>query len=325
VIVAPPTPSAKGVYVLNEGIFGQGNSTLSYYDLDSSTIYSDVFFAVNNKHLGDVGNSITIRGTLGYIVVNNSNKIEIIDITTNINVGTIDIGSGRSPRQIAFLNDSVAFVTNLYDDSVLKLDLKLRVTGTRIPVGPNPEGIAIASGKAFVANSGLGSGKTVSVIDLGTLTVTKTIAVGDNPASVQITSQGMVYILCAGSYGDFANPNDDTPARIFVVDPVAERVVDSLVIGGHAFVMAIGPDGRGYTPATNAVIAFNTRTNTVTGQFLPGSFYSVGVEEVSGDVYVSDPKNYTQPGTVFIYSKSGQLQKQFEAGIIPGSFAFKRL
>jgi hypothetical protein len=324
VVVEPPTPSAKGVYILNEGIFGQGNSTLSYYDLDSSKIYNDVFFAVNNKQLGDVGNSITIRGTLAYIVVNNSHKIEIIDITTNVNVGTMSVGSGRSPRQMAFMNDSVAFVTNLYDDSVLKLDLKRMVTGTRIPVGPNPEGIAIASGKAFVANSGLGSGRTLSVIDLGSLTVTNTVTIGDNPASVQTTAQGMVYALCGGSYGDFANPNDDTPAKIVVIDPITERIVDSLVIGGHAFTMAIGADGKGYIPATTGVFAINTRTNSVVGQFLPGSFYGVGIEAVSGDVYLSDPKNYTQPGTVFIYSKDGQIRKQFDAGVIPGSFAFKR-
>jgi hypothetical protein len=134
----------------------------------------------------------------------------------------------------------------------------------------------------------------------------------------------MVYALCGGSYGDFANPNDDTPAEIFVVDPITERIVDSLVIGGHAFTMAIGPDGKGYVPAAHGVLAINTRTNSVVGQFLPGTFYGVGVEAVSGDVYLSDPKNYTQPGTVFIYAKDGQVRKQFDAGVTPGSFAFKR-
>ena len=324
VIVTPPTPSAKGVYILNEGIFGQGNSTLSYYDLDSSRIFNDVFFAANHRQLGDVGNSISIRGALAYIVVNNSDKIEIINVATNLSVGTINVGAGRSPRRMAFLNDSVAFVSNLYDNSILKLDLVRNQTSTRIPVGANPEGIAIASGKLFVANSGLGSGKTLSVIDLGSLTVRNTLTIGDNPAAVQVTPQGAVYALCAGSYGDFNDPHDDTPAKIFAIDPVSERITDSLVIGGHAFTMDIGPDGKGYIPATNGVISVSTRTNSVIGQFLPGVFYSVGVEEVSGDVYLSDPKTYTQPGTVFIYTKDGQERKHFDAGVIPGSFAFKR-
>ena len=119
-----PAPSAKGVYILNEGLFGRGNASMSYYDLESFRVYNNVFSTVNNKSLGDVGNSIVIRGNLGYIVVNNSHKIEVIDINTNVNVGTIFVGAGRSPRQLAFLDDNRALVTNLYDASVLLIDLK---------------------------------------------------------------------------------------------------------------------------------------------------------------------------------------------------------
>ena len=119
--IKPPLANAKGVYILNEGLFGSGSSSLSFYDVKKDSVYNDVFFAVNGRNLGDVGNDIKIRGTRAYIVVNNSNKIEIINTSNHQSIGTINIGAGTSPREIVFVNDSIALVTNLYDTSVVEV------------------------------------------------------------------------------------------------------------------------------------------------------------------------------------------------------------
>lgn len=319
-----PTPSATGVYILNEGNFGRSNSTLSYYDLESFRVERDVFFSVNNKVLGDVGNSMVLHGGFGYIIVNNSHKIEIIELATHRNVGTINVGAGKSPRQMVMLNDSTALVTALYDASVLEVDIKNKAVLRRIPVGANPEGIAIAAGKAFVANSGLGRGRTVSVINLASLSVVRTLVVGDNPVGVQVTPSGFVYIVCVGFYNDLTNPDDDTPARIAVINPTTDALVDSVALGGHGYEIAISMDGKGYAPTTLGVVTVDTRIHRATGVFKPGEFYSIGIEEVSGDIYLADAKNYIQPGTVFVYAPDGRLRTQFDVGLIPGTFAFKR-
>jgi YVTN family beta-propeller protein len=312
------------VYIVNEGNFGRSNSSLSYFDLVSSRVYADVFSAVNGKGLGDVAAGMTIRGNRGYVIVNNSQKIEVIDLASNMNVLTILTGAGSSPRQMAFVNDTLALVTDLYGDLVRRVNPVNGAPGGVVPVGPNPEGIALAGGKAYVANSGFGSGTSVSVISLASMTVTRTLAVGENPVGVAVTPSGTVYVVCGGSYGDFANPLDDTPARIMVIDPAADAVVDSIFIGGHATAIAIGLDGIGYVPGTSEVVRVNTRINKVTGTFVPGSYYGVGVDAASGDVYLTDPKTYVQPGTVSIFAPNGQLRRQFECGLIPGSFGFKR-
>ena len=315
----PPPASSRGVYILNEGGYLQGNSTLSYYDTERGTVTNDVFAAVNNRPLGDVGNSIRIHDTLAYIVVNNSHKIEIIALADHRSTGTIDMGVGRSPRQMAFVNDSIALVTNLFDDSVIPVNLRTRALLPRIPVGGNPDGIAIAAGKAFVANSGGGNGRTVSVLSLSSLTVTGTLAVGDNPVKVQVSSAGEVYVLCAGSF------SPDTPAKMFVIDPHVPAVVDSISFGGHVFEFALTSGGRGYIPVGDSVLVLDTGTRAVTGTFLRGaSFYSIGVDPVSGDVYAGDARNYVQPGSVSIYSPTGTLLRSFNVGIIPGSFAFRQ-
>jgi YVTN family beta-propeller protein len=319
-----PVPSAKGVYIVNEGTWGRGNASLSYYDLATFRAFSDVFGAVNGRSLGDVGNQMVVRNDKGYIVVNNSDRIEIIDLHTHRSEGTIPVPAGSSPRQIAFVGDSILMVTALYDNSVLLYRLEGGAPLGRIQVGGNPEGIVVANGKAYVANSGLGSGNTMSVINLATRAVTTTMTVGDNPAGVALSGDGMVYVVCGGFYNDYMNPDDDTPATIAVVNPGTDAVITSLVIGGHASTIALSPDGRGYVPTTDRVVTIDTRSRTVAGTFLTGYFYGVGVEEVSGDVYLTDPKNFVLPGEVLIYAATGQFRTKFAAGVIPGSIAFKR-
>jgi YVTN family beta-propeller protein len=320
---AIPVPSAKGVYIANEGTWGRGNASLSYYDLDRFQVYNDVFTSVNGKSLGDVANQFVIHGDRGFIVVNNSDKVEVIDIQSNRSVGAIGIGAGTSPRQIAFADDTTAMVTALYDNSVLVLGTRsMSITG-RIPVGANPEGIAIAAGRAFVANSGLGSGSTVTVIDIASRTAIKTLPVGDNPAGVVLSPAGDIYVVCAGFY-DFTDPSNDTPAKLKIIDPHTLSVVDSLFLGEHATNLVVSADGRGYVPASSKVLAIDTRARRVIGTFVKGAYYGIGVEEVSGDVYLTDPKNYVVPGEVAIFAANGQFRTRFTAGVIPGSIAFKR-
>ncbi len=318
-----PVPSARGVYIINQGNFGRANSSLSYYDLVSFHVYNDVFTAVNGKNLGDVAQGMTIRGSSGYVVVNNSRKIEIIDLATNLNTGTISTGTGSSPGQMVFVNDTLALVTDLYANALLVLNIPARRVTGAIPVGPNPAGIAIAGGKAYVSNSGFGSGRTVSVVSLQSLSVVRTLTVADYPAGVEITPSGAVYVVCTGSY-DFTNPANDTPARIMVIDPSSDVVTDSIYIGGHATDIGIGVDGIGYVPSTTEVFRVDTRVHRVTGVFKEAPYFAVGVEAASGDVYLADPKNFIQPGTVSVFAPNGQLRTQFDVGLIPGGFAFKR-
>jgi len=318
------TATARGVYILNEGLWGQGNASLSYLDFDTGQFTDEVFRTANGRPLGDVGNHIVVHNGSAYIVVNNSDKVEIIETHTHRSLGTIDAGAGANPRQIAFVSDTLALLTNLYDASVSVVNLVSQSVVGRIPVGSNPEGIAISSGKAFVANSGFGTGNTVSVINVITLTVSKTIAVADNPADVVRTSDGQIYVLCAGAYGDFSDPNDDTPAQVMVIDPLSETVVDSVFAGGHAFRMSAGRNGRAYIVADVNVLEIDTRNHTVVGPFAAGVFYGVGVEEESGDVYLADARDYVSPGRVVIYSRQGLMRGEYNVGLIPGRFAFNR-
>lgn len=316
-------PGGRGVYILNEGLFGQGNAALSYYDLLNGQVYHDVFGRINGRNLGDVGNAMVVQGDLAYIVVNNSHKIEIVTLATCVSRGTIAFPAGTSPRQMVFVNDSIALVTSLTNGEVLVVDVRTRTVRQSIAVGGGPDGLAIAGGKAFVANSEYGVGRTVSVIDVASLSVLQTMEVGDNVYDVMRISDDIIYILCAGFYNDYNDPNDDTPAWVYAMNTTTLSIVDSVFIGDHAFKMAAG-GSRCYVPVADTVRVINTQSHTAEGTVANGTFYyGVAVDPVSGDILLADARTYTVPGAVQIYSPGGVLKRQFDAGIIPGAFAFK--
>ena len=49
----------------------------------------------------------------------------------------------------------------------------------------------------------------------------------------------------------------------------------------------------------------------------------MAVDPKTGDIYVTDAKNYVMNGMVYRYSNDGVLLNSFEAGIIPSAMLFK--
>jgi hypothetical protein len=54
-----------------------------------------------------------------------------------------------------------------------------------------------------------------------------------------------------------------------------------------------------------------------------GMLYNMAIEPKTGDIYVTDAKNYMMNGTVYRYSNDGVLLSSFEAGVIPSAMLFK--
>src|SRR5687767_12691559 len=72
-----------GVFVVNEGNFQHADGSISYINPSSGEVSYDLFGAVNSgRALGDVVQSMTIDNDQAYIVVNNSNKIEVVNANT---------------------------------------------------------------------------------------------------------------------------------------------------------------------------------------------------------------------------------------------------
>ncbi len=321
----PITPQGpRGLYILNEGNFQRGNATLSFYIPDSNIVYNDLFESVNGRPLGDVGNSITVHDGLAYLVINNSHKIEIIDAATHKAVRTISSPAGASPRQVAFATNGYGFISNLLDNSVSVYNPSTGALDDRIPVGANPDGIAAAGNIVVVANSGFGAGKTVSLIDADTREVVKTVSVGDYPTSVLPLSQYTAAVLCTGDFGDFTDPNDDTPGMLYILDLQTRRVADSLLLNGHPQRLVRDTDGHLYTIHESGLTRIHLASKTVTKDFIPGFFYNVFVDTNDRVIYLTNPVDYVQAGKLELYSMTGSSQRALDVGIIPGAMAMTK-
>lgn len=166
--------SSKGAYILCEGLWGFDNSSLDRFDSEKNILINQYFKKVNPGYkLGDTSNDIILKGDTAFVVVSTAKTIEVFLVSTGKYIGRINLAGNRCPRHICIVNDSSAWITDLYSHSIIEFNpTTLKLTGIELKTGPAPEGIVIWNNILFVANSGYGdylknepNAGTISVID----------------------------------------------------------------------------------------------------------------------------------------------------------------
>jgi len=325
--VTPDQPTAQraGVYVLDQGNLGKPNSALTYYDYTTKTLTADIFSTANSRGLGNTANDIKIYGSKMYIVVDKSGTVEVVNAKTAKSIKKVlfqnsDLSS-REPRDIAFYKGN-AYIT-LYDGNVAVMDTATYSVSKYIPVGRNPEQLAVSNGKLYVANGGGLSypnvDKTLSIIDLGTLTETKKITVGDNPYAVSVDNYGDVFVVAYGVYGI-------TNASLSIINSSTDVLTSKADFGGGPF--SINGDSAYYIDADGTVKIFNVKTftssatNFITDGTAITSPYAIAVDPLTSEVFVTDAKDYNSNGVLYAFDKTGKKEYSIVTGINPGSIVF---
>ncbi|WP_069659828.1 YncE family protein [Arcticibacter eurypsychrophilus] len=321
-----PTAERKGIFILNQGKMGDNNSTLSYFDFNSATFTLNQFNKVNARELGDTGNDAQVYGSKMYIIVNISSTIEVINALTAVSIKQIKVKNGtaeRLPRSIVFYKNK-AFISS-YDGTVAVMDTTSLEIEKYITVGRNPEEMAIANDKLYVANSGGLSyetgnyDKTVSVIDLNTLTEIKKITVVDNPRYVTKDQYGDVYVLSSGNYNGINSSMAIIDSKTDLVKSQKEFLSGPMTISGdYAYI----PSWEGTVKLFNVKTELLERENFVSDGTKIKSPYAVAVDDISGEVYVTDAKTYDINGKVFRFNKTGKVIDSINAGISPWKVLF---
>ena len=321
----PVEEVSHGVYVLSEGLMNMNNSTLTFYDFDKGTT-TDAFLAANNRGLGDTGNDLQVYGSKLYCVVNISETVEIMDKNTAKSLKQISL-SGRQPRRIAFDGD-YAYVC-CFDGAVVKIDTATMEVTATTQAGSNPDGICVANGKLYVANSGglnyPNYGNTVTVFDLATFTSIKEIPVVINPTRMGTDSQGDVYLVSNGNYGD-------VPMTFQRIDSQTDEVVQTFnfpvtnfaISGNLCYLYSFNWSNYEYAVKVLDV----TTEQIVKEQFVTDgtSFicpYGIAVNPANGDVYLTDAHYNSTNGDVYCFGSDGHKKFSFEAGISPSCIVFK--
>jgi YVTN family beta-propeller protein len=338
VVDVPLGSYANGLLVLNQGGFRHSDASVSYISSDFATTQNDIFSAVNPSiQLGDVGQDIGFNNELAYIVLNNSNKIEIVNRYTLKSVGTITSGL-NNPRYITFSNGK-GYVTNWgdgtvsTDDYVAVIDLATNKVASSIPVIEGPERIIENSGKLYVAHKGgFRYGNKVSVINAASNTVSATITVGDIPENMEI-KDGALWVSCSGMPNYVSAPLVETAGQIVKINldtntitstlaySDATKHLSNLVSNGTDFYYTMNADI--YKMSATATTLPTTAAFSATAQGVYG-VYSFAIH--GNHIYVGDAGDYKLNGKVYVYALStpslGTLEKTFTVGVIPTGFYF---
>ena len=333
-----------GFYLLNEGNMGSNKATLDYYDYTTATYRRNIYAEANPdvpKELGDVGNDLKTYGNRLYAVINCSNKVEVLDARTCRRIGQVDIPNCRyitfdgkyayvtsyaGPVSLDASHAQIGYVAR-FDTATLQIDAQCLV-------GYQPDELAVADGKLYVANSGgymvPNYDYTVSVIDIASFTETKRIPVAINLHRVRPDSHGQLWVSSRGDYYDI-------PAKLYCIDIKTDQVVDSLniavsaldIVGDSLYACATTWDYISYEDVvTYAIVDVRTR-KTLTQNFITDGTdaniqkpYGIKVHPLTHDVYVTDAKNYVNPGMLHCYGQDGVLKWSVRTGDIPGQMAF---
>ena len=327
--------STEGVFVCNEGNFMSENASLSYYDNATKQESNDIFYHVNNVPLGSTCQSMAIYGGKGYVVVNGSGKVYVINVDDYKHLATV---SGlTSPRYIGFIDSRKAYITDLYSPLISVLDLTTNtVTGT-IEVGAGTEQIICYKDWAYVCSWSMNN--KIYRINTRTDKVEGFVEVPIQPNSMVLDKNNKLWVLSDGSFEGSAYGHEK--AALTRIDPETFRIEQTILfpdLDASPSELSINGnrdklyyiDGSDGDAASNLGGVYEMDCEAVTlptAPLIPENgrlFYGLGVDPVNSDIYVSDAIDYTQPGIVYRYDVSGTELDDFKAGICPGAFCFKK-
>jgi hypothetical protein len=317
----PPSGSSmgEGVFIVNEGTFRAGNGSLSYYSYDSLKIYNDLFYNINGRPLGDVPNSMIIFSGKAYIVVNNSGKIEVVNQFSLKSEATI---SGLvSPRYMAVISDSKAYVSSLYSDSVAIINMHNNSITGYINLRRSSESIVIEGSNAYISN--WMGGKEIMVVNTITSQVVDSVEVGAEPESMVLDRNNNIWVLCNGGWArqNFAeliliNTRTNHVEKKFMF-PTLEASPSSLQIDGTGTVLYYLDKGVRQMDINSVELPAHPLIPEA-GSY----FYKIGINPINNDIFITDAVDFMQQGFVIIYRNDGTFVSRQKADIIPGSMCF---
>ncbi len=349
-----PNSKIAGMYLVNEGNMGSNKCTLDFLDYTEGIYMRNIYPERNPtvvKELGDVGNDVQIYGNKLYIIVNCSNKVEVLDARTGVRIKQIEIPNCRYicfRREHAYVSSYVAGVLidpNAPLGAVFKIDTASLQVVDKVTVGYQPEEMVVLGDYLYVANSGGYRvpyyDNTVSVVEFEGFHQEQQIVVGLNLHRIKADKYGKLWVSSRGNYNDIYSPYGSVPSNLFVLDkrvgynemivtdtinvPCSNMAIhgDSLYLYSHDY-----DNITQQSTLTYGIINIKTK-KVVSKNFITDGTekdikmpYGISIHPETGDIYVTDAKNYVSTGTLSCYNKEGKRKWRVSTGDIPAHMVY---
>lgn len=319
----PAADYSTGVLITNEGPFQNGTGTISHIDRTSGAATNDLFKTVNGRSLGNIVQSATKIGDKTYIVVNNANKIEVVNSKTFKSEAVIE--GLELPRYIVvsngkgYVSQTVSFGGN---GKIAVVDLATNKVTKNIEVGIQPEQMEVVGDFLVVINAGAND---ISIINTKTDVITElSVEVGDRPNSI-ITDGTKVWVLCGGAPSWSGTATAGSLVSFDITNIANAQSTAFLSADNHpSQLIKDGANNLYYSYKgslyKHAAGATELDTTTV---LLNKSFYNIGFDKSNNVLYGADAVDFSSNGYIYRYNFPGFSKKDsIKVGIIPGNFLF---
>ncbi len=297
-----------------EGIFPRGNAGISVIDQGTAQVWEDVFFQANNRRIGDVLQSITLRNGKAYCVVNNSSKIEVIDLNTWNTVQSVQkLGT---PRYLHFTGNGQAWLTDIFSRQILILDEHTLAIIKRIPFphwseqmvqfgdslyfnSPDVPYLFRASvSRQQIEDSMLLPGPSGALLKTGsTFWAAFENAANGNPGLLHFSGNRLLHTVTTNYSAGLStrmasNVDEDT---LYFLSQHLYRI------------SATNP------PLQAEPVKLGTEKN----------YYALGLDQKTKRIWLGDAIDFQQRGQIEVYENASLLPKNtFKVGLIPGHIYF---
>jgi len=314
------TPDIAGVYVANQGNFGDGNGSVSIYDPATEQVQPTAI-----SDLGSIVQAIAVRDTSLLVTANSAARVDLF--STSGPTQTAQITGVTGPRYAAFDGASTAYITDqsFTDPSavqVLDLDRPQPQITTTIEVSGTVEGIAVTEGRAYAALGAFGDTTLVAALDTRQNTLDDEIDVDCTPRDVTADDAGDVFAFCTDA------------AEAVILDGATGTVTSRLSLPDTAETVfgvgnpsAYSPGARELYVATDTgVVRIDTESNTVETTVdvgLSAAPGAVAYDASRQELYVARSAGFTERGTVTVHERDGTQTDSFPVGIAPTDIALR--
>ncbi|SDL72496.1 YncE family protein [Chryseobacterium taihuense] len=304
----------NGYFITNEGNYGQPNAEVSFITKDLNLLQNDIYKANNNnENLGDVLQTMAVSGDKAFLLLNNSNKIQVVNRYTFKKLGTIT-SEINQPRYMAVANNML-YVSNdqylgakyvsVYKTSDLSFVKK-------IPFSDTAERVVSAGGNIFVQNATYGFGNTLTKINTTNNEIDGTpISVPNGNINKTIAYNNNVYVIAEGTANSYLY--EISPAGTITKNITLTSIPNAtnLQIDGGKFFFSSA--NKIYSMDLNATAAPTTPIITAVDG---GQYYTLyGFNVMDGRIFTSDVKGFSQASEMNVYTTSGTLIKKFTVGM----------
>lgn len=342
-----PNARPAGMYLVNEGNMGSNKCTLDYLDFRNGYYIRNLYSERNPtvvKELGDVGNDVQIYGSKLYIVVNCSHKVEVLDAVSGMRMTQINIPNCRYIRFYRGHAYVSSYVGPVQIDpkaplgAVYRIDTTSLKVNAKVTVGYQPDELEILGEYLYVANSGgyraPNYDHTVSVIEIERFKQVRKIPVGINLHRIRKDHYGKLWVTSRGDYDRQHSNLYVLEKRIGYNEMIVTDTLDipcsNLCIQGDSL-FYYAAEWNMHTQQnqisygiihvkTKRIISRNFITDGTEKDIrIP---YGITIHPVTGDIYVTDAKNYVSSGMLYCYNKHGQRKWGVRTGDIPAHMVF---